>query len=586
MKINKERKKNIYRKLKRNKGITLIALVVTIIVLLILAGISIQMLVGEGGILTNAREAARKTNQADAKERIELEIADAILEDNELTVEGINKHLKIHIPELTHEGQNLTENPIEELPTIVELDGFVFQIDENGKVTAIEGIALNKSNLELQILTHNEETEYGNETLTVTLIGISGNISWSTEGKNIIEVTPLEGGTSATVVAKQEGTEKVTATCSGRTAECNVTVKNVEAVTGITLEPTSKIINEGDELTITAETTGGTEDLTWSWEKISGDTVLTITPSGEGKKACTIVAQGKGTAKVTAKATYAEEATCKITVKSPYIDNSYVNYNVAYKDVYTGTQYTSKTGWRLLTKIEEEKDKYNETEGTYTGDIEIISTGIPAKLYYYHGGVSSAKWAGTAEDGEKYLSEYSYSNRKEADNNIRAASGLLYHFKDIVFKYKGTSETDLDSKLTYNSYNYGGFVDIVTNGEQAIEGDTTTGGSLFTANIASGTIDVIRSVNLKDLTGNNKDITTFTDARKGLFTLFYYSLDYESSGYYFLASPNGTSTTRLRGVVYNGNMQDVDNFAFGLRPVVSISNVHMKLNGHVWEIIE
>ena len=38
-----------------NKGITLIALVITIIVLLILAGVSIAMLTGQNGILTQAR---------------------------------------------------------------------------------------------------------------------------------------------------------------------------------------------------------------------------------------------------------------------------------------------------------------------------------------------------------------------------------------------------------------------------------------------------------------------------------------------------------------------------------------------------
>ena len=44
-----------------NKGITLIALVITIIVLLILAGISISMLTGENGILNRASEAKEKT---------------------------------------------------------------------------------------------------------------------------------------------------------------------------------------------------------------------------------------------------------------------------------------------------------------------------------------------------------------------------------------------------------------------------------------------------------------------------------------------------------------------------------------------
>ena len=57
------------KKQKTNRGITLIALVVTIIVLLILAGVSISMLVGEGGILTYARLAKEQTEEASKREQ-------------------------------------------------------------------------------------------------------------------------------------------------------------------------------------------------------------------------------------------------------------------------------------------------------------------------------------------------------------------------------------------------------------------------------------------------------------------------------------------------------------------------------------
>ncbi len=50
------------------KGITLIALVVTIVVLLILAGITITFVLGEGGILDMAKEAAKRTNEAKEQE--------------------------------------------------------------------------------------------------------------------------------------------------------------------------------------------------------------------------------------------------------------------------------------------------------------------------------------------------------------------------------------------------------------------------------------------------------------------------------------------------------------------------------------
>ena len=58
--------------MKNQKGITLIALVVTIIVLLILAGISIAMLTGENGIIRNAQEAATYNAYAGADEQFKL----------------------------------------------------------------------------------------------------------------------------------------------------------------------------------------------------------------------------------------------------------------------------------------------------------------------------------------------------------------------------------------------------------------------------------------------------------------------------------------------------------------------------------
>ena len=53
---------------KKEKGITLIALVITIVVLLILAGVTITALSGDNGILTRAKDAKEKTEQAQKDE--------------------------------------------------------------------------------------------------------------------------------------------------------------------------------------------------------------------------------------------------------------------------------------------------------------------------------------------------------------------------------------------------------------------------------------------------------------------------------------------------------------------------------------
>ena len=63
----------------RENGITLIALVVTIIVLLILAGISIFMLAGDNSILQKAADAKSKSDDAQIKERIQLAYHSALI---------------------------------------------------------------------------------------------------------------------------------------------------------------------------------------------------------------------------------------------------------------------------------------------------------------------------------------------------------------------------------------------------------------------------------------------------------------------------------------------------------------------------
>ena len=72
-----------------NNGITLIALVVTIIVLLILAGVSINMLTGQNGILNRAAEAKEKTETASKDEQRKLAQTEALMNTKKTTYKGI-----------------------------------------------------------------------------------------------------------------------------------------------------------------------------------------------------------------------------------------------------------------------------------------------------------------------------------------------------------------------------------------------------------------------------------------------------------------------------------------------------------------
>lgn len=66
--------------MKNQRGITLVALVITIIVLLILAGVSISLVVGQGGILGKATNAVDANEKATVEQEIKLAIADAQME--------------------------------------------------------------------------------------------------------------------------------------------------------------------------------------------------------------------------------------------------------------------------------------------------------------------------------------------------------------------------------------------------------------------------------------------------------------------------------------------------------------------------
>lgn len=71
--------------IKFKNGITLISLVITIILLLILAGISITILLGENGIINKALESEEKSEYAKLKEQIQLDISEKLITNNTST---------------------------------------------------------------------------------------------------------------------------------------------------------------------------------------------------------------------------------------------------------------------------------------------------------------------------------------------------------------------------------------------------------------------------------------------------------------------------------------------------------------------
>ena len=82
------------KKSRKNNGITLIALVITIIVLLILAGISIAMLTGDNGILKKATTAKNTTNQTSAEEKVKIAVYGSYDISGNINIDELNSNLE------------------------------------------------------------------------------------------------------------------------------------------------------------------------------------------------------------------------------------------------------------------------------------------------------------------------------------------------------------------------------------------------------------------------------------------------------------------------------------------------------------
>ena len=118
--------------LKERKGITLIALVITIIVLLILAGVSIAMLTGQNGILTQAQSAKTTTEDKSAEEKIKLAVMAARAQS-----EGALDADKL-VTEITNNYGGTATKTGTGFPVNATVDGKSFTIDGDGNVTSKE----------------------------------------------------------------------------------------------------------------------------------------------------------------------------------------------------------------------------------------------------------------------------------------------------------------------------------------------------------------------------------------------------------------------------------------------------------------
>ena len=113
---------------KSSKGITLVALVITIIILLILSGIAIATLGGENGLFSRVKLGKKAYEISEAKEKIELEITNLQIEQ-----QGKGEELKKEdLPKINNEEIDVRDTT--NFPVEVLCGNYKFEVDKNFKV--------------------------------------------------------------------------------------------------------------------------------------------------------------------------------------------------------------------------------------------------------------------------------------------------------------------------------------------------------------------------------------------------------------------------------------------------------------------
>ena len=203
---------------KREKGITLIALVVTIVVLLILAGVSINLILGQNGLIARSKEAKQKTDTSKIEEELKLAITNM---ETEYYVAGQQGTLKDYI--FSHEQDlksalGTSEVVLDESGSIINYKGKMYELSDDGTITSADGVALSTRKITLAI----DGDTMPTEKITATLVNVTGEISWNSLDTRVATVG--EKGTEVTVTAVAVGTTTITATCGEYSKTCEIKV--------------------------------------------------------------------------------------------------------------------------------------------------------------------------------------------------------------------------------------------------------------------------------------------------------------------------------------------------------------------------
>ncbi|MCI8964884.1 MAG: type II secretion system protein [Clostridia bacterium] len=129
--------------LRKEKGITLIALVIMVIILAILAGVTMRLAIGNNGVVETSKEAKKEAVEADERTQIETAIKDAKTgsymdgNDDTLSVEALKKSLdnqfgKDKVDAYVEEVNDESEKKVDEIRIICKDSGNMYSLNKDG----------------------------------------------------------------------------------------------------------------------------------------------------------------------------------------------------------------------------------------------------------------------------------------------------------------------------------------------------------------------------------------------------------------------------------------------------------------------
>ncbi len=131
------------QKMRKEKGITLLVLVITIIILLILAGITISAITGDNGIIKNAGQAKEETKIANEKEIVEKATVQAMGNNKYGNIE--ENELQSELDKETGEGKTEATDIGEEFEVVFIDSNRYYTVDKDGNVGEAQDIIKDKN---------------------------------------------------------------------------------------------------------------------------------------------------------------------------------------------------------------------------------------------------------------------------------------------------------------------------------------------------------------------------------------------------------------------------------------------------------